>query len=274
MKYATYFNAAIGEVKTSRSNPDPILDSEIKDSILFDVDKNTVVHYTINPNPSFSVKGIDSFHELTFTEVVDMPTGFCAVASVWSHALSELRRRYRGMGWVALKAEHESDLMPILVRRGFVPTIADDGKTQVAVVFLPSIKERLDSSDQVYVDSEEKKLTLTNYGCTIELTRNDCQLDSSNKVFGTNISVDSLGVRSDKLRIYDVSIETGANVSFYYGYATLGRLLKYLLLYLKDDTYPSIGLMVTNRFEAIACLEAGFFPVETKGKGTLYIKAR
>lgn len=275
MKQAIYFDVAIdGMEAVTNKATDPKVDQVVNNAILFDVDKSTAVHYAIHSVPSFGIKGIKQFYELVFTQTVDMPHSFFAAASVWNHTLSEIRRKYRGLGWIAMKVSHDSDLMPILARRGFIPTLADDDKTQVVVAFLPSGKEGLESSDQVSTDYQAKKITVTNYGGTVTLTGSEVKLDPSAKVSGAAVAADALGVYFDNLRIYDISIEATAGTSYYYGYATLGRLLKSLMLHMKEDPCTAVGILTSNRLEAIACLEAGFFPIESDGNETLYIKTR
>lgn len=275
MKQATYFDVAIEGIEVvTKTTAESKTDQVVKGSILYDVDKSTAVHYAMHSVPSFGIKGVKKFYELSFTQTVDMPHSFFAAAAVWNHTLLELRRKYRGLGWVALKVSHDSDLMPILARRGFIPTMADDDKTQVVVAFLASGKDGLDSTDQVSTDYQAKTITVTNYGGKVTLTGSECKLDPSAKVSGVAVGAEALGVYFDNLRIYNVSIENTAGSSFYYGYATLGRLLKSLLLHMKEDPCTAVGILASNRLEAIACLEAGFFPIESDGNETLYIKTR
>ena len=62
MKQATYFDVAIEGIEVvTKKTSDPNTDQVVKDSILYDVDKSTAVHYALHSVPSFGIKGVNVF---------------------------------------------------------------------------------------------------------------------------------------------------------------------------------------------------------------------
>lgn len=275
-----YFNTIEG-IQATRTTPvDPKMDHVLNNTVLFNLEQNTAVHYSLHSIPTFSIEGIEEFTELIFTQTVDMPNSFFAVASVWTHTMHELRRNHRGMGWVAMKINHDSDLMPIVVKYGFIPTVASDKKTQVAIAFFSSNKDYLESQDQIQVADKANAIAMVGQYGSVSLNLTDGtqpkaeKSKKATKVHNTTIGAEALGVYLDKMNIYEIKMAPNAGAPFYYCYGMLARMLKSLHVHLRGQKIPAVGILTSNRFEAIACLEAGFFPIESEGATTLYVKTR
>ena len=271
----TFFNISLDSVENTTKHPvEKNIDNVLSAEVLYDVDKSTVVCYTLHSKPSFGVQGIDDFNELVFTRTIDMPKSFFAIANVWNHTLLEFRRAHRGMGWVAMKVSHESDLMPILVRHGFIPATADDNQTQIVIAFLASGKDSLAADDKVSVNPNDKVIEVENSYGRVVLSGHDIELNSSEKVSNSEVSIDALGVEFSRLSVFKIQKHPAPHTSFYRSYETLARLLKCLGHQMRKDASTAMGVIASNRLEAIACLEAGFFPVDYNGEGDLYIRTR
>ena len=275
-----FFNISLDSVQMEKSRPTQDKAPEaVTVTILYDVEKTTEVSYVLNPAPSFNVKGVERFKELVFTRAVDMPHSFFAVAQVWTHTLNEFRKKEKGCGWVAIKISHDSDLLPILVRFGFIPTLADDGQTQIAIAFLAVNTDYIAKSEKVDIDLDANKIAVEGNFGRVELAGQEIKLHASSKVYGSNVNIEALGVEFHKLNVYNIQKEPVVGVPYYACYEVLARLMKSLSILLYQarssrDPNTALGVIATNRLEAIACMEAGFFPVDYNGEGTLYIRTR
>ena len=229
--------------------------------------------YSIHSKPMLQIARLGQFHELEFTSVKNMPRGFFEQASAWHHALLEICRIHRGIGWLAIRMEHSSDLLPLAVHMGFLPVLTDDD-TQIVIIYLaPKMDDKL--RDKV-ITSANKQAIESNCFFGSVLLHEAIPLDLATcKQGDLNVGLRLLAPVYEKMYVYGIDIVLNNDSDMmpapYIPYAVLGNLLKHVCK--QDFEHRLVGVAARNRHECLACLEAGFFPLRSEVKDeTLFVR--
>lgn len=237
------------------------------------------IHYTIHTLPTLQMARIGRFHEVEFTMAKAMPQTFLEQATVWERTFRKICDEIENekiVGFVAIRMKHDSDLIDIAMKQSFIPTVDDTGIEMVIRYFPVNVDQR--SRIHFITSSEKDKIErkCDSFG-TIELTTSEnakiglATCGQGNKNPGLRI----LAQRYEEMPLYGISVKIDADAdnapATFCPYVALKEMLMFVTL--KDVKTRLVGIATHNRFEGMACLDAGFFPLvsEVDGEG-IYIR--
>lgn len=218
--------------------------------------------FTMHSLPKLKLARIGRFHEVEFVQAKNMPRSFLEQASAWNYALGEVSRQFKNVGWLAMAMSHDSDLMDIALHHGFIPTVDDTG-VQMIIKYLPMPVESKDR-DKFITSASKQVIECACFFGPIQLQGGTIPLELGNCGQGKlNPGLRVLARRYAQMPLYGISVVVEADADTapapFIPYIALTRLLQHVTR--TDFETRLVGVVAHNRYECLACLEAGFFPL-------------
>ena len=248
-------------------------------SRVFKTNSGVEFHYTLHTLPTLKLARIGTFHELVFNKALNLPQSFLDQATAWSYALRDACSDIRNnkiTGFVAIRMKHDSDLMSIAMQQSFIPTVDDTGVEMVIRYFPAAVDQK---SRCHFVSSSSKEVTervCHEFG-TVQLRNSEgCKMQLANHgLTKVNPGLKVLAQRYAEMPLYKINVEVTADSD--HAPATFSPYVSFaeMLMFLTPHDFETrlVGIVTHNRFEGVACLRAGFFPLasEVEDEG-IYIR--
>ena len=218
--------------------------------------------FTVHSIPKLKMARLGQFREVEFIQVKNMPRSFLDQAYSWNFALAEVSRKCKECGWLAMHMAHDSDLMDIAIHHGFIPTVDDTG-VEMIIKYLPrnvDAKER----DKFITSANKQVIECACFFGPVQLQGGTIPLELGNCGQGKlNPGLRLLARRYGNMPLYGISVSVESDADSapapFVPYIALTKLMQHVTR--SDFETRLIGVVAHNRYECLACLEAGFFPL-------------
>ena len=235
--------------------------------------------FQLSSIPSTKIDVLGKVSELNITDIKNFPyNDVFAQGNAWAKAIKSICRE-NPVGWILFKLAHsDKDLMRVFMDARFIPVITDDG-TEALVAYYPvapeapkSVKPLFSSNKRVIEAISEDESSY------VRLRIREQYEDLASTELGRqNPGLRHLAPIYKNMHVYDIEmvkhdVIAPSDPAFphisYKLFDLLSKVLNRLGQF--DVNGPMVCVVAHGRYEYLACLGAGFYPLESPNENETY----